>query len=252
MPVPQDKSKSASEPKASGLRKPAAAAVSPTARGALPAATATTTLRGERSWRLRINAPFLFRHNRKNWDIEEVEGLEGVFWLPAIDRQPIVRGVGRIRTLRREEVNSPELAYEDEVMKAQKSGWQYLWPDDPPELGGGYALEVPAKDPMSEQVGVYYHDLFHELVPAPDESEPDKAVFNRVEYNKWRYNLVLDGVIAPPGAGIKSGAGRRAQKHHERADALNVQPAVRDRLIKRGEAEVAAVKSAKVPAAEAT
>jgi hypothetical protein len=255
MPIPKPKrntAEAANAAKAEALRQPEGSGVV-ASRPALPKPEpAATALAGAGVWKLRVNHPFLFRHHKKNWDIEAVEGLEGVHWLPVIDRRPVVPGTGLIRTLRRGEEGNPEKGYQDEILKDEKAGWKYLWPNDPAEKGGQYLVSVPAEDPLSGVAGRHYTDIFYELVPAADSSENDKAVFNRAEYNKWRYNLVVDGVIAPPADGVRSQAGRRAQTHIGRAtNNAGVHPEIRDRLISRAKELAAAVKAAQVPTEEA-
>ena len=140
------------------------------------------------------NYPFFLMHWPSNWQVESV-GLKEPTWLPYLSRHTILPGCNLNRTLRQGEKASA--AYDQAVLANMRKGAEYLDVERHTVNGGKYLREAPCRDTRNGREGTFYLDAF----TPPRDAIPGrrlKFVFDRAAYNKWRLELVLEGVLPPP------------------------------------------------------
>jgi hypothetical protein len=192
------------------------------------------------------NFPFFLIHWPQNWNVES-EGLEVPTWLPTFSRHVILPGCNLNRTLRRGE--RPEAAYDAAVLVNTRRGATYL----DPELhrlssGGKYLREAPCRDPRSGREGVYYLDAWS----TPLDALPGRRLrfrLDRAAFNRYRLEVVEQGVIRPPSAEVLRELTRRRGKTLDRVKALTALDAAEyKRRVKAAEGELRLHEGAIVPA----
>lgn len=152
------------------------------------------------------NAEFFLRHHPAQWDADG-DGLDAVTWLPDIAPLLLVPGAHLVRTRKKGE--DPGKTFEHAMNVDGNRGWVHLDPNLaipaeclPPGVPvGGYLRAVPCKGPRTQKEGVRYLEAWNtpqQAVPG----RPQRFVFDRGAYNRWRLWLVTSGIIAPPTADV--------------------------------------------------
>jgi len=142
------------------------------------------------AYRLRATPYFLLVHNPLSWEIAEVEledeageitGSPVICWLPRLKRLELSPGVNGVRMGRRGSPPDASLA----VANLRTQGWTMI----PEDYDGGYVNVHPgARGPI------------HVLKFDQPVNVGSKTVLRCDDegYKRFRYRLVVDGVIKPP------------------------------------------------------
>lgn len=161
----------------------------------------------------RLKEPFFLRHHPRDWHSEVVSGtvggvvLDGAYWLPGLTTLPIIPGCNGIRTLKKGEADSPELAWQAAREKSEKpaqGGWIWCDPDEelPAEclpagvVAGGYLRQLPCQDPQTGERGVRHQEVWSVPI-ATIPGDPQVFRFDRQKYNLWRAWLAIAGIVRP-------------------------------------------------------
>ena len=171
------------------------------------------------------NAPFILVHHAGypgSWRIE-TEGLQGPTWLPQVDRfilSPGVNGVGTI-----EPGQDPSEAYTATREILHKAKIVEV-------KAPGVVVSEPCRDPRSGATGQHYRERFERVEAPANPAASAKVRIDRAERNRWRAQLVADGLIPAPHESIIFAARRDLVSALERARGrTDVAPDVRDAQI---------------------
>lgn len=180
------------------------------------------------------NQPFFLHHHPKAWRVSV--DLKRPMALPDVTKFVIAPGVNGVRTRRKNE--EPEMQYREAIMKKTMKGWKFLNPAAPIPAGclpdgvppGSYIREMPCQGLINLTVGMHYAEAWEiPIQTLPD--DPQRFQFDNERYERWLKFLVESGQIAPMIPGILAGMTRRTRDHVERAQGLNLVPAVAEKWI---------------------
>lgn len=119
----------------------------------------------------------------------DAETEPGTYWLPKLQRFPLVPGARGVRTLR--EGEPPEAAFSDALKRIADEGGIVL----PKDLG--YVRSAAARDPKTRRPGRIYFDAFEAPIPPRPGARSSRVKFrqDRDARARWVARLIRLGVL---------------------------------------------------------
>ena len=138
------------------------------------------------------NAPFFYvfyPEDPGNWVIGHVDGV--AYWLPSLNKLPIIPGTHGVRTLRKGEPASA--AYKEALQLVRDRGGIVI------EREHGYLMKTRARNPRTNQSGHLYHDRWESpRMPRGRKKRTVKYDQDRAGRNQWLLTLVQQGFLPAP------------------------------------------------------
>jgi hypothetical protein len=202
---------------------------------------------------VRPNFPFFFvfyPDSPGNWFIGEIEAGPGVpeadvgvWWLPALQKEPIHPGINLHRTRKKGE--APEAAYDNAHLAIRRNGGIVLSHDL------GYVKELDCRDPRTQREGKYHAEAWSKPAKSRRQGKRLKFAFDRQRYYRWLLALMREGILPTPADDIIAENVERLQARVARRETqTDLTPEKRAELSAEAALEAEKAESAKIPAEE--
>lgn len=180
--------------------------------------------------------------------------LKGAYWLPQIVAVPVVPGANGFRS-RRGEQDPPEEQWASALEDLRRKGAVVIdrrlrIPAEMLPAGsapGSYMRGWPAVDPRTRQTGDTWCEAWLVPMPTPP-GMPQRWRIDHATRNAFRAWLVLSEVVKPPVEVVVDALVADAESRRDEAYVRPYPDEVRKLRVKAAEAQVATVKSARIPA----